>query len=146
MYSVRIEQKKVRLRKMTYKIIFLCICLVKYNIKLMPTERFNIVTTYSSFPLVSSSSSLETDIIRGLTSTPKSLPYYLLYDERGSDLFEEITNLPEYLFLWYIFGARTHDFRIYLHDDIFLTIMYILLDPRRKRYNWYKYTRDNISR
>src|SRR5437868_6076532 len=33
---------------------------------------------------------------RGLTSRPKHLPCKLLYDERGSQLFERITELPEY--------------------------------------------------
>ncbi len=32
----------------------------------------------------------------GLTATPKTLPPWLFYDERGSQLFEQITNLPEY--------------------------------------------------
>ena len=33
---------------------------------------------------------------RGLTQTPKSLPAYLFYDAAGSELFEKITELPEY--------------------------------------------------
>jgi dimethylhistidine N-methyltransferase len=33
---------------------------------------------------------------RGLSSHPKTLPPWLLYDERGSGLFEQITDLPEY--------------------------------------------------
>ena len=36
------------------------------------------------------------DVRKGLTSKPKSLPPKYLYDERGSDLFERITELPEY--------------------------------------------------
>jgi L-histidine N-alpha-methyltransferase len=32
----------------------------------------------------------------GLTATPRSLPPWLFYDETGSDLFEQITRLPEY--------------------------------------------------
>ncbi|MEZ4366546.1 MAG: L-histidine N(alpha)-methyltransferase [Kofleriaceae bacterium] len=32
----------------------------------------------------------------GLTSTPKTLPPWLFYDRRGSELFEQITELPEY--------------------------------------------------
>ncbi len=32
----------------------------------------------------------------GLTSTQKMLPPWLFYDERGSQLFDEITQLPEY--------------------------------------------------
>ena len=33
---------------------------------------------------------------RGLTASPKSLPPSHFYDERGSELFEQITRLPEY--------------------------------------------------
>src|SRR5215469_4168574 len=36
------------------------------------------------------------EVMQGLTSHPKTLPFKLLYDERGSALFEEITRLPEY--------------------------------------------------
>jgi dimethylhistidine N-methyltransferase len=32
----------------------------------------------------------------GLSATPKRLPSWLLYDQIGSDLFEQITELPEY--------------------------------------------------
>ena len=32
----------------------------------------------------------------GLTSSPRSLPSKWLYDARGSELFEDITRLPEY--------------------------------------------------
>src|SRR3954470_8089135 len=40
--------------------------------------------------------SLRADVERGLTSTPKELPPKWFYDARGSELFEEITRLPEY--------------------------------------------------
>jgi L-histidine N-alpha-methyltransferase len=36
------------------------------------------------------------DVRRGLTSTPKKLLPKYLYDSHGSDLFEQITELPEY--------------------------------------------------
>ena len=36
------------------------------------------------------------DVREGLTSTPKQLSPKYFYDERGSELFEEITQLPEY--------------------------------------------------
>lgn len=36
------------------------------------------------------------EVVLGLTSRPKTLPCKLLYDDRGSQLFEEITRLPEY--------------------------------------------------
>jgi len=36
------------------------------------------------------------DVIRGLSQAPKSLPSRYLYDDRGSQLFEQICELPEY--------------------------------------------------
>jgi L-histidine N-alpha-methyltransferase len=39
---------------------------------------------------------LRADAARGLTATPKVLPPKWFYDERGSQLFEEITRLEEY--------------------------------------------------
>jgi L-histidine N-alpha-methyltransferase len=39
---------------------------------------------------------LRDDVRRGLTAMPKELPPKWFYDERGSQLFDEITRLPEY--------------------------------------------------
>jgi L-histidine N-alpha-methyltransferase len=39
---------------------------------------------------------LRDDVRRGLTSTPKDLPPKWFYDHRGSQLFDQITRLPEY--------------------------------------------------
>ncbi|MFJ7068530.1 L-histidine N(alpha)-methyltransferase [Streptomyces sp. NPDC101115] len=39
---------------------------------------------------------LRADVLHGLTRTPKELPPKWFYDAHGSDLFEEITRLPEY--------------------------------------------------
>ncbi|MFF7177404.1 L-histidine N(alpha)-methyltransferase [Streptomyces sp. NPDC008121] len=39
---------------------------------------------------------LRADVLHGLTRTPKQLPPKWFYDARGSELFEEITRLPEY--------------------------------------------------
>jgi L-histidine N-alpha-methyltransferase len=36
------------------------------------------------------------DVLEGLTASPKHLPAKLFYDEIGSQLFEQITELPEY--------------------------------------------------
>ena len=36
------------------------------------------------------------DVRRGLGAQPRSLPPKWLYDDRGSQLFDEITRLPEY--------------------------------------------------
>jgi L-histidine Nalpha-methyltransferase len=39
---------------------------------------------------------LATDVRAGLTARPKTLPPKYFYDARGSELFDEITRLPEY--------------------------------------------------
>ena len=36
------------------------------------------------------------DVVKGLTQTPKCLPPRYFYDDRGSELFEQICELPEY--------------------------------------------------
>ena len=36
------------------------------------------------------------DVLEGLTSTPKQLPSKWIYDERGDDLFLQVTKMPEY--------------------------------------------------
>jgi L-histidine N-alpha-methyltransferase len=40
--------------------------------------------------------SLRADVVAGLTRSPKELPPKWFYDARGSELFEQITRLPEY--------------------------------------------------
>lgn len=39
---------------------------------------------------------LRADVLRGLSAQPKWLPPKWFYDDRGSELFEQITELPEY--------------------------------------------------
>jgi L-histidine N-alpha-methyltransferase len=39
---------------------------------------------------------LRADVAAGLTAAPKELPPKWFYDDRGSDLFDQITRLPEY--------------------------------------------------
>ncbi|MEO0529088.1 MAG: L-histidine N(alpha)-methyltransferase [Planctomycetota bacterium] len=41
-------------------------------------------------------STFKTDVLEGLTQTPKSLPCKHFYDQRGSELFDRICELPEY--------------------------------------------------
>ncbi|GAA4766645.1 L-histidine N(alpha)-methyltransferase [Stakelama sediminis] len=36
------------------------------------------------------------DVLRGLAATPRAIPARWFYDRRGSELFEEITDVPEY--------------------------------------------------
>jgi L-histidine N-alpha-methyltransferase len=44
----------------------------------------------------SAAQALRRDVYRGLTQTPKTLPPKWFYDSVGSDLFDQITRLPEY--------------------------------------------------
>jgi L-histidine N-alpha-methyltransferase len=47
-------------------------------------------------PIAEAIASIATPVRQGLTADPKSLPAWLFYDELGSALFEQITELPEY--------------------------------------------------
>lgn len=47
-------------------------------------------------PADASTAALREDVLRGLTAAPKWLPPKWFYDAHGSELFEEITRLPEY--------------------------------------------------
>jgi dimethylhistidine N-methyltransferase len=52
----------------------------------------------SSLPCLpeAASTPLGAEVYRGLTTMPKQLSPWLFYDQRGSELFEAITELPEY--------------------------------------------------
>lgn len=49
-----------------------------------------------TLPEHATDAALRTDVRDGLTHEPKTLPPKWFYDARGSELFEEITSLPEY--------------------------------------------------
>ncbi|WP_406135117.1 L-histidine N(alpha)-methyltransferase [Streptomyces sp. NBC_01089] len=49
-----------------------------------------------TLPEDATDAALRADVLQGLTRTPKTLPPKWFYDARGSELFEEITALPEY--------------------------------------------------
>ncbi|MET9532885.1 MULTISPECIES: L-histidine N(alpha)-methyltransferase [unclassified Streptomyces] len=49
-----------------------------------------------TLPEDATDAALRADVLQGLTSSPKTLPPKWFYDARGSELFEEITALPEY--------------------------------------------------
>ncbi|MFC4612732.1 L-histidine N(alpha)-methyltransferase [Streptomyces maoxianensis] len=49
-----------------------------------------------TLPEDATDAALRADVLHGLTRTPKELPPKWFYDARGSELFEEITRLPEY--------------------------------------------------
>ena len=52
----------------------------------------------SSLPCLpeAASTPLGAEVYRGLTALPKNLAPWIFYDQRGSELFERITELPEY--------------------------------------------------
>ena len=52
----------------------------------------------SSLPCLpeAASTPLGAEVYRGLTALPKALAPWIFYDQRGSELFERITELPEY--------------------------------------------------
>ncbi|MER6910282.1 L-histidine N(alpha)-methyltransferase [Streptomyces sp. NPDC000594] len=49
-----------------------------------------------TLPEDTTGAALRADVLTGLTRVPKELPPRWFYDARGSELFEEITRLPEY--------------------------------------------------
>lgn len=49
-----------------------------------------------TLPEDATDAALRADVLKGLTSTPKTLPPKWFYDAHGSELFEQITELPEY--------------------------------------------------
>ncbi|MET8245013.1 L-histidine N(alpha)-methyltransferase [Streptomyces sp. NPDC005202] len=50
----------------------------------------------SILPEDAMAAALRADVLHGLTSDPKTLPPKWFYDAHGSELFEQITELPEY--------------------------------------------------
>lgn len=51
---------------------------------------------FEVFDLKPEPADVEAEVVAGLTAKPKRLPPKFFYDERGSKLFEAITELPEY--------------------------------------------------
>ncbi|MFJ1735742.1 L-histidine N(alpha)-methyltransferase [Streptomyces sp. NPDC088254] len=49
-----------------------------------------------TLPKDATGAALRADVLSGLTATPKTLPPKWFYDAHGSELFEQITELPEY--------------------------------------------------
>ncbi|WP_053753774.1 L-histidine N(alpha)-methyltransferase [Streptomyces sp. MMG1533] len=49
-----------------------------------------------TLPEDATDAALRSDVLQGLTHTPKTLPPKWFYDAHGSELFEQITELPEY--------------------------------------------------
>lgn len=59
-----------------------------------PKERLSIEQLLGTTALVQAPEG--SDVVSGLTQFPKSLPPKYFYDDRGSELFEQICDLPEY--------------------------------------------------
>lgn len=59
--------------------------------------------------LITSSITNHSDLLLGLSSYPKSIPTRYFYDDRGSELFEQICELPEY------YPTRTEALILYDH-------------------------------
>lgn len=57
------------------------------------------------------------DVINGLTQQPKTLPARYFYDDRGSELFEQICQLPEY----YLTRTETQILEKFASDIAYLT-------------------------
>ncbi|MFC0602445.1 L-histidine N(alpha)-methyltransferase [Streptomyces palmae] len=53
-------------------------------------------TVTRTLPADATAEALRADVAHGLTRSPKQLPPKWFYDARGSELFEQITELPEY--------------------------------------------------
>lgn len=60
------------------------------------TDATSPVTIDVHLPIDFAAHALECDVREGLSEDPKALPPKWFYDKVGSDLFEEITTLPEY--------------------------------------------------
>ncbi len=76
--------------------------------------------------LLSKKTSMFEEVIKGLSQEQKSLPSKFFYDERGSELFDEITELEEY------YPTRTE--RMILEDNVeeieeFLGKKVLLIEP-----------------
>ena len=57
------------------------------------TQRFRLIDRINGYP---SESDFSEAVRAGLTADPKTLPCRFFYDEAGSELFEQICELPEY--------------------------------------------------
>ncbi|MDF5716793.1 MAG: L-histidine N(alpha)-methyltransferase [Rhizonema sp. NSF051] len=66
----------------------------KFGFKNANEERLTVQYLQEANPIVSPHPG--TDVVKGLTQTPKTLSARYFYDDRGSELFEKICELPEY--------------------------------------------------
>lgn len=61
-----------------------------------PNEWTLLLSNYQFFDLAPVLRTMREEVLEGLSSSPKTLSPKYFYDERGSQLFDEITRLPEY--------------------------------------------------
>jgi L-histidine Nalpha-methyltransferase len=73
-------------------------------------QRFQI--EHLLIPTAVVSSTAGTDVVQGLTQKSKTLPPRYFYDDRGSELFEQICELPEY----YLTRTETGILQKYAHE------------------------------
>ncbi len=70
---------------------------VKYPLNVLEAKPLEIVKLVSDRqPTAQATRDQGQDVVWGLAQNPKSLPPKYFYDDRGSDLFEKICELPEY--------------------------------------------------
>lgn len=60
------------------------------------TTKTTTTTAATTSPAVADTAALEADLLAGFWQDPSTLPARWFYDERGSQLFDQITRLPEY--------------------------------------------------
>jgi L-histidine N-alpha-methyltransferase len=63
---------------------------------MMPASRQGAPRVVTRPDAATSARSIRDEVLRGLHGEPKTLPPKLFYDEVGAELFEQITELPEY--------------------------------------------------
>ncbi|BAY66585.1 hypothetical protein NIES22_67250 [Calothrix brevissima NIES-22] len=63
---------------------------------LQQQQRLKIEYLINYKTLLKTISKNDSDVMKGLTQIPKSIPMHYRYDDRGSQLFEKICELPEY--------------------------------------------------
>jgi L-histidine Nalpha-methyltransferase len=69
---------------------------VNFSISMQLTASLDGIHTATTDDTTASSIALARDLVTGLSQPQKTLPCILFYDHRGSQLFEDVTRLPEY--------------------------------------------------
>jgi L-histidine Nalpha-methyltransferase len=88
-----------------------------YTLESLSQKRLQLEHWISATDLSASERSPDNDLYQGLMAQPKTIPARYFYDERGSQLFEQICDLPEY----YLTRTETDIFQRYAQDIAALT-------------------------